>query len=208
MARGKFIAFEGVDDAGKTTHVDKLWRYLEDTHTLDVVKTQEPCVGAGLVLAVTKMVKPIHPVAKLLAYCGDRVQRVHEVIEPALKNGEWVVCDRYELSTVAYRLAGAQVFGPDWQVKWRQFKELFPILEPDLTILLDGTWEHTQNGIEDPGEEIEDRRVFWQRVRDQYACEFMVNKQKIVQIRDPQSMSVAETHGIITHEIERRFFNG
>jgi dTMP kinase len=99
--RGRFLAFEGGDAAGKSTQTDRIARRL------DALRTREPG-GTPLGAAIrTHFLDPetgvIHPRAEALLMAADRAQHVATVIRPALEAGRHVVTDRYFHSSIAYQ---------------------------------------------------------------------------------------------------------
>ena len=101
MSRGKYIAFEGLEGCGKSTHVKRL------AETLGAVATREPGgtrIGAMLrtILADPENTD-IDPRTELLLMTADRAQLMSEVIEPALTAGQHVVSDRSAYSSLAYQ---------------------------------------------------------------------------------------------------------
>ncbi|MEY2627917.1 MAG: thymidylate kinase [Actinomycetota bacterium] len=101
MARGKYIAFEGLEGCGKSTHVKRL------AETLGAVATREPGgtrIGAMLraILADPENTD-IDPRTELLLMTADRAQLMSELIEPTLASGRHVVSDRSVYSTLAYQ---------------------------------------------------------------------------------------------------------
>ena len=101
MSRGKYIAFEGLEGCGKSTHVKRL------AETLSAVATREPGgtrIGAMLRAILTDPDNTdIDPRTELLLMTADRAQLMSEVIEPALSTGQHVVSDRSVYSTLAYQ---------------------------------------------------------------------------------------------------------
>lgn len=107
MARGKYIAFEGLEGCGKSTHVKRL------AETLGAVATREPGgtrIGAMLreILADPENTD-IDPRTELLLMTADRAQLMSQVIEPALAAGQDVVSDRSIYSTLAYQGYGRRL---------------------------------------------------------------------------------------------------
>jgi dTMP kinase len=101
MARGKYIAFEGLEGCGKSTHVKRL------AETLDAVATREP--GGTRVGAMLREIladpdnTDINPRTELLLMTADRAQLMTELIEPTLASGRHVISDRSIYSTLAYQ---------------------------------------------------------------------------------------------------------
>ncbi len=107
----KLITFEGVDGCGKSTQLRRAAAYLRD-QGCDVVTTFEPGdTGLGKEIRRLLLAGEFVPVAEaeLLLFLADRAQHVHEIIQPALASGAWVLCDRYSDSTLAYQLAARKL---------------------------------------------------------------------------------------------------
>jgi dTMP kinase len=134
---GLFVAFEGGDGAGKSTQVGALCRALE-AEGVPVVRTREPGgtpVGEKLrALVLEHGQGEIDARTEALLFAASRAAHVQQVILPALRRGDVVVCDRYIDSSVAYQGAGRGRGALDvedlnlWAVGG---------LRPDLTVLLD-----------------------------------------------------------------------
>ena len=113
MNRGKFISFEGVDGAGKSTHVDAACEWLRARgHT--VVSTREPGgTPLGEKLRELLLHEPMHLETEALLMFAARREHIAQVIAPALARGDWVVSDRFTDATFAYQGGGR---GFDWAV--------------------------------------------------------------------------------------------
>ena len=100
-----FITFEGGEGCGKSTQANALYRMLRRKN-LPAVLIHEPG-GTTLGEQIRKMLKRktenIHPQTELLLFAASRAQLVADVIQPALKKGEIVICDRFSHSTTAYQ---------------------------------------------------------------------------------------------------------
>lgn len=136
IERGSFITLEGPEGAGKTTQVKLLSKQLDIVGIPHVV-TRDPGgtpLGRQIRRILLNPENPVQPMAELLLYQADRAQHVAEIIEPELKAGKLVICDRYVDSTMAYQGYGR---GIDFAL----IKELNKIatggLMPELTILFD-----------------------------------------------------------------------
>jgi len=134
--RGCFITFEGVEGAGKTTHVRLLAEWLRQQR-LGVVESREPD-GTPLGEAVLSIFHiegvAISPLTELFLFEAARHQHLTELIEPAVARGQVVLCDRFADSTLAYQGYGR---GLDLEEvdKLNHWATLG--MRPDLTILLD-----------------------------------------------------------------------
>jgi dTMP kinase len=102
---GLFIVFEGVEGAGKSTHVQRLSQRLEEEGIAHVV-VREPggtLAGERIRRVVLDPDVPVCPETELLLYLASRSEFVRRLVRPALARGELVLADRYELSTLAYQ---------------------------------------------------------------------------------------------------------
>tara|TARA_A100001388_G_C28608596_1_gene421711 strand:+ start:106 stop:738 length:633 start_codon:yes stop_codon:yes gene_type:complete len=141
--RGKFIVLEGIDGCGKTTQIDEISKWLPTSGLMNkkskLVKTREPggsLLGKklrNLILENNTNNKP-SSLAELLLYSADRAEHVQKIITPALEKEDWVICDRFSDSTLAYQGYGRQI-------NLEIIKNIESIVcqgeKPDLTIFLD-----------------------------------------------------------------------
>jgi dTMP kinase len=106
-----FITFEGGEGCGKSTQANALYRKLRRKN-LPAVLTHEPG-GTTLGEQIGKMLKRktenIHPQTELFLFAASRAQLVADVIQPALKEGGIVICDRFSHSTTAYQGYGREL---------------------------------------------------------------------------------------------------
>lgn len=132
--RGVFISIEGIDGAGKSTHIAALGEWLTQRGH-QVVHTREPG-GTPLAERLREMVlhTPMDPLCEALLVFAARRDHVLQVIEPALAAGHTVVCDRFTDATFAYQGAGR---GFDWGVLEQLEGWVHPGLSPNLTLWLD-----------------------------------------------------------------------
>src|SRR5476649_2588782 len=107
--RGKFITLEGVDGAGKSTHIPWIAELLRGKGR-EVVVTREPG-GTPLAekLRALVLAEAMDPVAETLLMFAARADHVQKVIAPALARSAWVVCDRFTDATLAYQGGGKGV---------------------------------------------------------------------------------------------------
>ena len=137
MRQGRFIAFEGPEGCGKSTHLPLLADFLRE-RGIEVVTTREPG-GTALAERIREMLQTIHaeppvPAAEVLLFLASRAQHVEKVIRPALARGAWVLTDRFEDSTFAYQGAGR---GFDQETLRRLNRFATAGCSPDLVLLLD-----------------------------------------------------------------------
>ena len=132
--RGKFITLEGMDGAGKSTHIPDIIKLLEKKD-VEVVSTREPGGTAlGEQLRTLLLKEPMHPETETLLMFAARREHIAQIIEPALARGAWVLSDRFTDATYAYQCGGRGVLATkviDLEA-WVQGG-----LQPDLTLLFD-----------------------------------------------------------------------
>ena len=134
--RGRFITLEGIDGAGKSTHLRWIARYLE-TRGIRVKVTREPggtALGEKLRQLILKGDRRLHPETETLLMFAARREHVHKVIAPALRRGVWVLCDRFTDATYAYQSGGS---GVSWRKIGTLERWVHGNLQPDLTLLFD-----------------------------------------------------------------------
>lgn len=130
----KFITFEGVDGAGKSTHL----AWFADTlrqRGLDVVVTREPG-GTPLGEQLREMLlnQSMSIGTEALLMFAARLEHIEQIIKPALHAGKWVISDRFSDASFAYQGGGR---GMDWN-RLKQLEHwVHPDLQPDLTLFFD-----------------------------------------------------------------------
>jgi dTMP kinase len=132
--RGKFITFEGIDGAGKSSHIAAAAAFVRD-QGLKVVATREPGgTPLGEKLRELLLHEAMHLETEALLMFAARREHLAQVIEPALERGDWVICDRFSDATYAYQSGGR---GLDRE-KFAQLEQwVHGHLQPDLTLLFD-----------------------------------------------------------------------
>lgn len=132
--RGRFITFEGIDGAGKSTQHAWLVEYLR-AQGRDVVATREPGgTPLGEKLRALLLAEPMHLETEALLMFAARREHIAEVIEPALLRGAWVVCDRFVDASFAYQGGGR---GLAWEKLEQLSAWTLGKLQPDLTFIFD-----------------------------------------------------------------------
>lgn len=143
MTRGLFISFEGIDGAGKSTHLQSLADALSGAGRT-VTRTREPG-GTPLAEQLRELAlhAPMDSLTEALLMFAARRDHLQQVIEPALVRGEVVLCDRFTDATFAYQGGGR---GFDWQVL-AQLERMVQgrageggqtvLRQPDLTVLFE-----------------------------------------------------------------------
>lgn len=190
MTRGKFITFEGIDGAGKSTHLAWAEEFLRD-RGLDPVVTREPGgtpLGEKLRELLLLSEQPIHAETEALMMFAARRQHLEEVIQPALQRGDWVLCDRFTDASFAYQGGGRGV--PKEKLKALE-DWVHPDLHPDLTLFFDVSAEIGQQRvarIKSPDRFERESAVFFRRVRDAYLDRMRAAPQRIVRIDGGESI--------------------
>ena len=132
--RGKFITLEGMDGAGKSTHIPNIITALK-ARGVEVVSTREPGgTRLGEQLRALLLHDAMHPETETLPMFAARREHIANVIEPALKRGAYVLSDRFTDATYAYQCGAKGVASSKIKQleKWVQGS-----LQPDLTLLFD-----------------------------------------------------------------------
>ena len=132
--RGKFITLEGMDGAGKSTHIPNIIAALK-ARRVEVVSTREPGgTRLGEQLRALLLHEAMHPETETLLMFAARREHIANVIEPALKRGAYVLSDRFTDATYAYQCGAKGVASSKIKQleKWVQGS-----LQPDLTLLFD-----------------------------------------------------------------------
>ena len=179
--RGKFITLEGIDGAGKSTHLAWLADFFRQ-RKLAVRVTREPggtALGEKLRALLLDKNQAMHLETEALLMFAARREHLDKVIVPALENGEWVVCDRFTDATFAYQGSGR---GADWDRLKILEQWLQGSLQPDLTLLFDVAPEvgrKRAGGIKAPDRFEQEKDEFFQRVRDGYLRRAREDKSRI-----------------------------
>ncbi len=112
MQSGKFITFEGIDGAGKSTQIAALVRFLRE-RGLEVIQTREPGgTPVGEKLREILLHEPMQVMTETMLFFTIRAEHLDRVIRPALERGAWVISDRFTDATYAYQ-AGGRGFPPE-----------------------------------------------------------------------------------------------
>lgn len=132
--KGKFITFEGIDGAGKSSHVEWLAEWLRRDGRVVHVTREPGGTELGEKLRELLLHASMHLETETLLMFAARREHLARLIEPALAKGEWVVCDRFSDATYAYQGGGR---GLD-RAKLHQLEHwVHGDLQPDLTLLFD-----------------------------------------------------------------------
>jgi len=166
--RGRFITLEGVDGAGKSSHAGWLVEAIRAAGH-DVLATREPGgTPLGEQLRELALHQPMQLETETLLMFAARVEHLRTVIEPALAQGRWVVCDRYTDATYAYQ-GGGRELGEARVAALEQWMQ--PAVQPDRTWLFDVPPEVARARLaasRDPDRFEREEGAFFARVRAAY----------------------------------------
>ena len=164
----QFITFEGIDGAGKSTHIDFVANLLAQ-RGCTVVCTREPGGSdVGEQLRTLLLHQKMHLETEALLMFASRCEHLAQVIEPALARGDWVISDRFTDATFAYQ-GGGRGLSIDKLAQLEQW--VHPHRQPDLTLLFDVPLEVARSRLQasrnlDKFES--EHSVFFERVRTEY----------------------------------------
>ena len=189
MTRGRFITLEGIEGVGKTTNIEFLRELLEQKG-IDVLVTREPG-GTPLAEDVREVLletrdESMDPITESLLIFAARTQHVSTVIQPALNEGRWVLCDRYTDATYAYQGGGRGV-ALETLERLAEFAQ--GSLWPDLTIYLDAPVDKALARIANrqPDRFETEDSEFFARVRARYLA-IEESEERVVLIDATQSI--------------------
>lgn len=200
---GKFITLEGIDGAGKSTHLAWLAQFLE-ARGIGIVVTREPGgteTGEALRELLLDREQHLHRDTEALLMFAARREHLDKVILPALQKGSWVLCDRFTDATYAYQSGGS---GLSWERIAALEAWVQDSLQPDLTLFFDVTPElgRARSGrIKEPDRFEQEQAAFFERVRAGYLRRMNEQPQRIIRIeadRDVQSIQNAVREIITT----------
>ena len=168
MTKGLFITFEGADGCGKTTQLMLLAKYLKSKGR-DVIVMREPGArGSGEKIReiLLNYDGEVSSQAEAFLFLADRAQHIDVIVNPAVKNGKIVLCDRHTDSTIAY-----QGYGRGLDID--RIKMLNNLAtgdrRPDLTIVFDIDVETSMKRVGNEKDRMESAGVeFFNRVRNSY----------------------------------------
>lgn len=168
MTPGKFITLEGVDGAGKSTHIPKISQLLQ-ARGKQVLLTREPGgTPLGEKLRELLLHESMHPETESLLMFAARREHIEQVIRPALERGVYVISDRFTDASFAYQCGGRGVSADKigQLEQWVQGD-----FQPDLTLLFDvPVAVSTQRlaGARNPDRFEQENADFFERIRNSY----------------------------------------
>ena len=179
-ARGRFITVEGVDGAGKSSHIEAIAAQIRAAGH-ELVVTREPGgTPLGETLRQLLLTEAMDIGTEVLLMFAARREHIVQVIEPALAAGRWVLSDRFTDATFAYQGAGRGLGQQRvavlerWVQAWGDVKgdTETPLLQPDLTLVFDVPVEVARQRLLRDPEQLDrfetELGPFHQRVRDEY----------------------------------------
>lgn len=197
---GRFITLEGVDGAGKSTHIPWIAERLREPGR-EVVVTREPG-GTPLAETLRELVlaRAMDAVTETLLLFAARADHVVNVIRPALERGAWVVCDRFSDATLAYQGAGK---GVDAGLISRLSEATHPRLAPDRTFVFDCPYEVSRQRLGKAGRTLDrfesEAQSFFERVRAAYRAQALAAPER-VKLLDA-TRSIAELQAAIASHL-------
>ena len=179
---GRFITVEGIDGAGKSSHIEALADWLR-TRGHDVVLTREPG-GTPLAESLREIVlhQPMDPLTEALLVFAARRDHLVQRIVPALERGATVLCDRFTDSSFAYQGGGR---GFDLAVLSQLESWVQQGRQPDLTLWFDlpaTTAAARRSGVRAPDRFEAQDSAFFERARAGYASRQLLQPQRFVRI--------------------------
>ena len=182
MTRGRFITFEGIDGAGKSTHIEAVAEWLRGRGET-VLLTREPG-GTPLAEKLRELFlhEPMDALTEALLVFAGRRDHLHTRIAPALAAGTTVLCDRFTDATFAYQGAGR---GFDLEVLAALERWVQRGIQPDLTLWFDvppAVAAQRRAAAREPDRLESEAEAFFERVRSGYAARCAAAPQRMVRI--------------------------
>ncbi|MFN9749213.1 MAG: dTMP kinase [Burkholderiales bacterium] len=202
LVRSCFITFEGIDGAGKSTHLADVAARLR-AHGAEVVLTREPG-GTPLAEQLRHLLlhTPMDPLSEALIAFAGRRDHVLQVISPTLQAGHTVLCDRFSDATAAYQ-GGGRGLSPEI-LDWLEC-QVHPDLQPDLTFWFDLPAEvaaQRRAQARSPDRFEQQDTGFFERVRTVYAKRAQAFPHRFIQIN--AQASIEEVRRQIHQALEAR----
>jgi dTMP kinase len=185
---GRFITFEGIDGAGKSTHIGFVTDLLKNAGKT-VVSTREPGgTAVGEKLRELLLHEKMHLETEALLMFASRREHLAQVIEPALARGDWVLSDRFTDASFAYQGGGRglPLHKLDQLEQW-----VHPHLQPDLTLLFDVPLAVARERLDATRtlDKFESEEVaFFERCRNEYLRRAFDNPGRIAVIDSTRSI--------------------
>jgi len=192
--RGKFITLEGMDGAGKSTHIPSIIQLLE-SRGLEVVSTREPGgTTLGEKLRELLLSEAMHPETETLLMFAARREHIANVIEPALARGAWVLSDRFTDATYAYQSGGRGV-SAEKVIALEQWVQ--GDLQPDATLLFDVPVEVSVSRLASarmPDKFERESAEFFTKIRNAYLQRASENPSRFRVINSNQALEAVQAN--------------
>jgi dTMP kinase len=178
-----FLTLEGVDGAGKSSHIEFIADAIR-TKGAHVIVTREPG-GTDFAerLRQTILSHEMSPILETLLVFAARADHVERVIRPALASGQWVICDRFTDATVAYQGAGNGVSN---ELIARIAEAAHPGIRPTRTLVFDCPYEIAAARLAKAERKLDrferQDRAFFERVRGAYLAIAKAERERVVVI--------------------------
>jgi dTMP kinase len=187
---GKFITLEGIDGAGKSSHLVFIAERIQ-ARGIEVVSTREPGGTAlGEKIRTIVLNEKMHADTETLLMFASRTEQLAEIIAPALARGAWVLCDRFTDSTFAYQCGGRGQ--PEARIAAME-QWVHGHLQPDLTLLFDAPLEVARERLDKatgvPDKFEREQSEFFSSVREAYLKRVAQFPQRIKVINSARSLA-------------------
>ncbi len=203
MKQGLFITFEGADGCGKTTQLNLLRDYLENSG-YEVVLTREPG-GKGLGEKIREILLnyngEVSDRCESFLFLADRAQNIDTIVKPAVKSGKIVLCDRHTDSTVAY-----QGYGRGLDINRINMLNNLATdgIKPDLTFVFDIDTETSMQRVGAEKDRMESAgKEFHTKVRNGY-LELAKQEPERIKVIDA-TKSIDEIHNEVIEIFTKKF---
>jgi dTMP kinase len=215
--RGRFITFEGLDGCGKSTQLQRLAEVLRQ-QGIEVVTTREPggtAIGERIrAIVLDSATSGLAARAELALFFASRSQQIHEIIQPALNAGKWVLSDRFTDSSEAYQGGGR---GLGSEAVLTMHRVACGNLQPDMTVLMDSDVAAsvararrrnqakvtTTGGESDENRFEQENQAFFTRVHDAYLAIAKREPQRVLMLDARRQPDVV--HQEIVEAVRQRF---
>lgn len=186
--RGKFITLEGLDGAGKTTHIEWLADALRRRGKTVLVTREPGGTPLGERLRDLLLHEPMHADTEALLMFAGRQEHLRALILPALDAGQWVVCDRFTDATMAYQGGGRRIPLARLAIleNWVQGN-----LQPDLTLFFDvpvATALGRLSASQARDRFEQEQAAFFERVREVYYQRLVASPQRMRLVNSDQPL--------------------
>ena len=200
----RFIVFEGIDGAGKSSQVEPLIAWLRGLGRAVTTCRDPGATAAGDAIRAILLDRhdlQLAPTSEMLLYMAARAQLVAEVIQPSLARGEWVVSDRYLLANIVYQ-GHAGGLDPD------TIRQVGAVatggLEPDLVLLFDVDLETAARRLARPRDKLENRGDEYRgRLRAGYLAEAARRPDRIAVVDATGDLATVQAN--VRAALEHRF---